>query len=327
MTAPPARSAVLVGLGTALPSRLVGNAEIAPGIGVDPQWIVERTGIRSRHRAAPGTTTADLACAAGAGALASAGITDVDAVVLATTTPDGPCPAGAPEVATRLGLTDAAAHDVAAVCSGFLYGLASGAGAIAAGVADRVLVIAAELYSRIVDPADRDTSAVFGDGAGAVVLAAGTPGGPGRILGLDLGSDGTGHDLIVVGPCGRLAMEGREVFVHAVRRMADSAATALARSGWTAADVDVLVAHQANLRILQAVADRLGIERERCAVHLDRVGNTSAASVPLACADAVRSGRLAAGDRVLLTAFGGGLTWGSAALEWPDIGPHDHIGG
>jgi 3-oxoacyl-[acyl-carrier-protein] synthase-3 len=259
----------------------------------------------------------------------------VDAVVVATTTPDHPCPATAPQVAARLGLGSVAAYDIAAVCSGFLYALATASAQIVAGYAQRVLVIGAETYSTILNPADRATSVIFGDGAGAVVLSAVTDADrPGVLLGIDLGSDGSQQDLIMVPGGGSrerataadpdpqsryFTMQGTKVFAQAVTRMSDSASAVLDRIGWPIDSVDHLVGHQANVRILKAVADRLGIPEERAIVNLDRVGNTSAASIPLALSDAAAAGTLTTGSRVLLTAFGGGLTWGAAALTWPDL--------
>ncbi|GAA3193696.1 MULTISPECIES: beta-ketoacyl-ACP synthase III [Streptomyces] len=331
------RAAVLAGLGTYVPPRVVTNDDLARTTDTSDEWIRSRTGITRRHWADPGTATGDLAVEAGGRALKSAGSGDVDLVVVATTTPDHPCPATAPDVAHRLGLNSVAAYDVAAVCSGFVYAMASAAGAIAAGIAERVLVIGAETYSTILNPEDRTTSVIFGDGAGAVVLRAGEPTEPGALLGHDLGSDGSLKDLIIVpaggsrqpaaavtGSGARPAetyfhMEGKPVFRHAVTRMAASSRAMLDRAGWAPESVDWFVGHQANVRILHAVADQLGMARDRTVVNLDRVGNTSAASIPLALGDAVSGGLLTPGDRVLMSAFGGGVTWGSTALVWPEI--------
>ncbi|MET9681089.1 beta-ketoacyl-ACP synthase III [Streptomyces coeruleorubidus] len=331
------RAAVLAGLGTYVPPRAVTNDDLSRTMDTSDEWIRSRTGITQRHWAEPGTATGDLAVEAGGRALKSAGSADVDLVVIATTTPDHPCPATAPEVAHRLGLNSVAAYDIAAVCSGFVYAMASAAGAIAAGIAERVLVIGAETYSTILNPEDRTTSVIFGDGAGAVVLRAGEPSEPGALLGHDLGSDGSLKDLIIVPaggsrqPAGAVAasgarpaetyfhMEGKPVFRHAVTRMAASSQAMLDRAGWAPESVDWFVGHQANVRILHAVADQLGMARDRTVVNLDRVGNTSAASIPLALGDAVSGGLLTPGDRVLMSAFGGGLTWGSTALVWPEI--------
>jgi 3-oxoacyl-[acyl-carrier-protein] synthase III len=331
---PMKRAAVLAGLGAWLPPRVVTNDELPAALDTSDTWIRSRTGIAQRHFAQPGMATSDLAVEAGARALKSSGESSVDAVLIATTTPDRPCPATAPEVASRLGLLGVAAFDVAAVCTGFIYALASATGLIAASVAERVLVIGAETYSSILNPLDRGTAMIFGDGAGAVVLRAGDPAEPGALGPFDLGSDGEGSDLITV-PAGgsrqRLSgapevpddryftMAGREVFLQAVLRMADSSLAVLERAGWQVADVDRLVSHQANARIMNQLADRLGIERTRVVSNIDRVGNTAAASIPLALAAGVADGAVRPGDRVLLTAFGGGLTWGSTVLTWPDV--------
>lgn len=327
-----ARTAVLEGLGAAVPPRVVTNAELAERIDTSDEWIRTRTGIAQRHVAAPDTTTADLAVEAGALALKSAGGMGVDAVLVATTTPDRMCPSTAPEVAARLGLPDVAALDVGAVCSGFVYGLATASGLIAGGIAERVLVIGAEALHRFMDPSDRGTAVIFGDGAGAAVLRAGEADELGAVGPFDLGSDGKHADLLAVDAGGSrlpgstpdlppaahyLHMEGREIYRHAVARMVASSTKVLESAGWAVDDVDRLVAHQANVRILDAVGDRLGVAPERRHVNIHRYGNTSAASIPLALADA----GLHPGDRVLLTAFGGGFTWGSTVLTWPDVTP------
>ncbi|WP_416971084.1 beta-ketoacyl-ACP synthase III [Streptomyces sp. 4F14] len=327
------KAAVVCGLGTWVPPYALTNDELATLVDTSDAWIRSRTGIGRRHIADASTATSDLAVEAGGRALKSAsgpGGRDVDAVIVATTTPDHPCPATAPLVAARLGLGTVAAFDVAAVCTGFLYGLATGAGLIAAGTAARVLVIGAETFSRILDPADRAARAIFGDGAGAVVLRAGDPAEPGALGTFDLGSDGNGSDLITVRTGGSrhphptagdtadpyFRMNGKAVFRGAVERMTESSRRVLAGRR-----PDLVVAHQANLRILHAVADRLGVDRADCYVNLDRVGNTAAASIPLALGDAGRDGALVPGRQVLLTAFGGGLTWGATTLTWPDIEP------
>ncbi|MEU5255512.1 beta-ketoacyl-ACP synthase III [Streptomyces longwoodensis] len=334
------RAAVLCGLGGALPERIVSNEELAAQLDTSDRWIRTRTGIGQRHVVAPGQSTSDLAVAAGAQALASARGTagqpddGVDLVVLATSTPDRPCPATAPDVAHRLGLGGVASFDVSAVCTGFVYALATAASMITAGVAGRALVIGADTFSTILDPADRTTRAIFGDGAGAVVLRAGEAGEPGALLGFDLGSDGSGTDLITVraggsrqrsvpGPAAEgeefFTMDGRPVFTRAVLDMSRSSQNLLERVGWSTAEVDKVVAHQANIRILNAVGEQLGLEEKQIVANLDRVGNTVAASIPLALRDAVAGGELQPGQRVLLTGFGGGLTWGSAALVWPEL--------
>ncbi|MET8812765.1 beta-ketoacyl-ACP synthase III [Streptomyces sp. NPDC004549] len=328
------RAAVISGIGAWLPPDVVGNDDLAARMDTSDEWIRTRTGIRTRHFVSAGMPTSLLAAEAGARALQSAGTADVDAVVLATTTPDRPCPATAPEVARRLGLTGRPAFDVSAVCTGFLYALTTAAGMIVSGAAEQVLVIGAEAFSTLIDPQDRSSAVVFGDGAGAVVLRAGEPGEHGALGRIVLGSDGSLADLITVraggseqphphpeaDPADRyFSMRGREVFGHAVTRMTESARTALAHSGWQPDDVDRLVGHQANLRILHAVAEQLDIPVERLVIHLDRVGNTAAASIPLALAHAHSTGDLAPGARVVLAAFGGGATWGATALTWPAL--------
>lgn len=327
-------AAILAGLGAWLPPRVVTNHELATYLDTSDEWIHTRTGIRSRRWVDQGTSTTDLAVEAGLRAMRASRNERVDAVVVATTTPDRLCPATAPGVATRLNLTGAAAYDVSAVCTGFVYGLASAVGLIAAGNARRVLLIGAETFSTIVDPKDRNTAVIFADGAGAAVLRAGSPDEPGAIGPCDLGSDGGGSDLIEIPAGGArqrssgtaaapedyyFRMKGRDVFRHAVERMTSSALSALARAGWTTADVDRFVPHQANARISAAVADRLGIDAGRLVSNVATVGNTSAASIPILLAEGAIDGRLVAGQRVLLTAFGGGLTWGATTLRWPMI--------
>lgn len=322
--------AVLTGLGTCLPARTVTNDDLAQRLDTSHEWIHSRTGIARRRIADPGTSTAELAAAAGSAALESAGRTSCDLVLVATTTPDRACPATAPQVASAMGLTGAAAFDLSAVCSGFVYGLSVAAAMIGAGTHESVLVIGAERYSAIVDPEDRGTAVIFGDGAGAVLLERG--GEPraqgdrqGVVLHTELGSDGTGVDLITVPPGERyLRMEGREVYTRAVPTMVESARSVAEAVGWRPEDIDAFVGHQANLRILESVAKRLGLPPERVIANIEDVGNTAAASIPLALAWAADRGRLTPGDRVVLTAFGGGLTWGSAALLWPDVHPVHH---
>ncbi|MFF8732437.1 beta-ketoacyl-ACP synthase III [Streptomyces sp. NPDC015171] len=334
--APGPPAAVLCGLAGWVPPRVVTNDELAERLDTDDAWIRTRTGIRSRHVIEPGQATSDLAVAAGRRALRHAGAGSVDAVIVTTTTPDRPCPATAPAVAARLGLAGTAAFDVGAVCTGFVYGLATAAGLITSGVAERVLLIGADTYSTIVDPLDRANAIIFGDGAGAVVLRAGRAGDPGAVGHFALGSDGAHEDLITVTAGGsrqrsaggeaplrdrHFAMRGNEVYRHAVTRMAESARASLAMAGRQTDEVDHFVPHQANLRILHSVADDLGLPRDRCVANLGSVGNTGAASIPLALADAVARQRLRPGDRLLLTAFGGGLTWGSCLLTWPELPP------
>ncbi|PSL57235.1 3-oxoacyl-[acyl-carrier-protein] synthase III [Saccharothrix carnea] len=328
------RAAVVRGLGAVVPPDAVTNAMLAERMDTSDEWIRTRTGIGQRHVVAPGVATSDLAVDAGSRALKAADVDHVDLVVVATTTPDHPCPATAPSVAARLGLGHVPAYDLAAVCTGFVYALASGAGAVASGLAKSVLVIGAETYSSILDPTDRTTSVIFGDGAGAVVLGAGEHDEPGALLEFDLGSDGTLADVIMIPGGGSrqrsggvpadpadvyFRMDGKRVFRAAVQRMAGSARVVLDRAGWRVDDVDRFVGHQANVRILRAVAEELGLAPDRLVVNLDKVGNTSAASIPLALADAAQRDELSSGDRVVLSAFGGGVTWGACALVWPDI--------
>ncbi|MFF9492660.1 beta-ketoacyl-ACP synthase III [Streptomyces flaveolus] len=338
------RSAVLAGLGAWVPRNVVTNDELARVLDTSDEWIRSRTGIRRRHVISPGESTGDLAVEAGLRALASAapsggadgGDRAADAVVLATSTPDRPCPATAPEVASRLGLGGVAAFDVSAVCSGFVYALGVSGALITSGAAERVLVVGADTFSTILDPGDRTTRAVFGDGAGAVLLRAGRPAERGALCGLTLGSDGTRSDLIQVPGGGSrrrsagepareadtyFTMAGRPVFGQAVRRMADSVRAAAGELGWSVTDVDRVVLHQANARITAAVADRLDLPVDRFPSNIGQVGNTVAASIPLALADAAQDGVLRPGHRVVLCGFGGGLTWGAVALEWPQVEP------
>ena len=326
-------AAVIAGLGGWLPPRRVGNGELTAYLDTTDEWIRGRTGIAARHWITPGSSTTDLAVEAGRRALEATGDDRVDAVVVATTTPDRPCPATAPEVAWKLGLGPVAAFDIAAVCTGFLYGLATAAGFIAGGTARRVLVIGADAFSTIIDPKDRTTAVIFGDGAGAVVLRAGEPDEPGAVGRCRLASDGE-HSALIEIPAGgsrqrslgELApaedhyfrMSGRDVYRHAVTRTAEISGAALADAGWSAGDVDRFVPHQANARICEAVAERLGIPADRTLSNIDQVGNTAAASIPLLLAQATAGGALRPGHRTLLAAFGGGLSWGATTLLWPD---------
>jgi 3-oxoacyl-[acyl-carrier-protein] synthase-3 len=318
-----------------VPPQIVTNQALVARLKTSDEWIYTRTGIKQRHVAGRDLATGDLAVEAGRRALRSAanrGVVGADMVVLATVTPDHPCPATAPEVATRLGLGHVPAFDVSAVCTGFVYALGVAAGAIAGGLATRVLVIGAETFTTILNPADRDTAVIFGDGAGAVVLRAGEADEPGALRGFDLGSDGELRNLITIPDGGSrqrtsgrpadpaasyFTMQGKEVFKHALQRMAFSTQAVLQRTGWAIGDVDWLVGHQANVRILHAIADQIGLVRDKVVINIDRVGNTCAASIPLALTDF--AGTIKAGDRVVLTAFGGGLTWGSTALVWPEL--------
>lgn len=335
-------AAVLAGVGASLPVTAVPNEELVswwppsgPGAApIDAEWIHTRTGIQRRHVVASGEATSDLAVTAGRRALESAGVPAADAVVVATNTPDQLSPAIAPDVAARLGLGPVGAFDVDAVCAGFVYALATAAGLIAAGVAGSVLVIGADAFTTVLDPGDFTTRAVFGDGAGAVLLRAGTAGEPGALSGFRLGSDGANRELIEIPGGGSrqrstglpvkeedtyLRMRGRAVFAHAVNRMSESVRDTAAGVGWAVGDVDRFVFHQANARILAAAARGLRVPLDRFVTNIADVGNTVAASVPLAIAAGVAAGELRRGDRVVLAAFGGGLTWGSVALVWPEI--------
>ena len=312
-----------LGWGSALPDRVLGNAELECRLDTTDRWITERTGIRERRIADDSETTAGLAVTAGARALACAGVdpAEVGLVVLATTTPDQKMPATAAAVQAELAIGGGAC-DLNAVCAGFVHGLHLGLTAVAAGGLGPVLVIGADRLTALVDPDDRGTAILFGDGAGAVVLAppaaeGGDPAsGPG-LLGLDFGTDGTGRRHLEV-PAGQryLHMDGREVFRQATRHLVASCRLALDHAGLTPGDVDLLVPHQANQRIIDHLAAKLGVGPERVKVNLDRVGNTSAASVPMALAEAADEGLLSTGDIVLLTAIGSGLSWGSLVLRW-----------
>jgi 3-oxoacyl-[acyl-carrier-protein] synthase-3 len=325
-----ARAAVLAGLGTHVPPDVLTNDMLAEVLDTSDTWIRTRTGIRQRHIADERTTTGDLAVAAGERALASAGVTRVDVVVVATTTPDRQCPATAPTVASRLGMSGTPAFDVSAACTGFVYGLATASSMINAGLFDSALFIGADTFSETLDPGDRATRALIGDGAGAVVLRAGESDEDGALLAFDLGSDGEHVGLLEVPAVGRVEraegrargyfhMEGKPVFTKAVTAMTDSVRRVLDRVGWTTADVDRLVPHQANARILAAVADQLDLPEDRVVSNIADVGNTVAASIPLALGHGMRHQGLRSGHNVVLTGFGAGLTWGSVAVRWPKI--------
>ncbi len=297
--------------GIAVPDKILTNDDLSARLDTSDEWIAERTGIRERRI---GGTTSGLAIEAGRQALERAGLepADIDIVVLATTTPDATVPATSATVQAELGIPGGA-FDVNAACSGFVYGLVTAAGLIATG-SGRVLLIGSDTLSRITDWDDRKMAVLVGDGAGAVVLE--PVDGPGDLLSWNLGADGTLRHLLRCDHGGYLTMDGKEVFRRAVRVVVDSAVKALDDAGLSAADVDLLVPHQANLRIIQAACQRLGIPEERTAVVIDRYGNTSSASVPLALDDAVTGGRVRRGDHLLLTGFGGGMTWASAVLRW-----------
>jgi 3-oxoacyl-[acyl-carrier-protein] synthase III len=314
---------VVAGVGSALPRRRVTNDELAATVDTTDQWIVERTGIRSRYIASDGETTGTLALDAARNALDSAGVDarDIDLIVLATATPDQTFPSTATKVQAALGINDCIAFDVHAVCTGFLYALTVADTMLRAGNARNALVIGAETFSRILDWQDRATCVLFGDGAGALVLR--TEEGDRGILSTKLHADGRHNDLLFVdggpsttGTVGKLRMKGREVFRHAVINLAAVLNEVLEGAGLTAADVDWVVPHQANARILDATAKELGLPPEKVVVTVDRHANTSAASVPLAFDTAIRDGRIKRGDVVVLEAMGGGFTWGAAALRY-----------
>lgn len=322
------RRSVFVGTGSYLPARVLTNVELAASVDTTDDWIVERTGIRQRHIAADGELTSDLAVAAARRALDAAGMTpaDIDLIIVATATPDQTFPACATVVQHKLGMTRGAAFDIAAVCSGFLYALSVADAMLVSGAAQTALVIGAETFSRLLDWTDRGTCVLFGDGAGAVVLraeeSAGTSADRG-ILATRLHSDGRYNDLLFVdggpgstGTVGKLRMKGREVFRHAVVNLAAVMTEVLAAAGLLVADVAWVVPHQANMRILEGTAKKLGLDPARVVVAVDRHANTSAASVPLALDAAVRDGRIARGDLLVLEAMGGGFTWGAAAVRW-----------
>ena len=317
------RRAIIAGSGSALPRRRVSNAELAERIDTSDEWIVERTGIRFRHIAAEGETTATLATDAARRALEAAGVDpkDVGLIVLATATPDQTFPASATKVQTALGIDDCIAFDVQAVCSGFLYALSVAESMIRGGTTDVAVVIGAETFSRILDWEDRGTCVLFGDGAGAVVLKAEE--GERGILSVSLHADGRHNELLYVdggpsttGTVGKLRMKGKEVFRHAVVNLATVMGEVVKDAGLEMGDIDWVVPHQANRRILDATARKLGLPAERVIVTVDQHANTSAASVPLAFDVAVRDGRIKRGDLIVFEAMGGGFTWGAAAVRY-----------
>ena len=319
---------VVLGCGSYLPARILSNDELARSVATTDEWIVQRTGIRERHIAAAGELTSDLALNAARAALANARVEadSIDLIVLATSTPDQTFPATAVTVQAGLGITRGAAFDLQAVCSGFIFALATVDGLLKTGSFKRALVIGAETFSRILDWNDRTTCVLFGDGAGALVLEAQPqPGDPTDrgILTTHLRSDGRHRAKLYVdgGPSstqtvGHLRMEGREVFKHAVAMITDVIDDAFKATGYSAADIDWFVPHQANKRIIDGSAHKLGIAPEKVVITVDRHGNTSAASIPLALADAVADRRIKRGNLILLEAMGGGFTWGSALLRW-----------
>lgn len=317
--------AIVTGTGSALPANRVSNADLAERVDTSDEWIVERTGIRFRHIAAEHETTATLATDAARAAIAAAGLdpAQIDLIVLATATPDQTFPATATKVQAALGIDDCVAFDVAAVCSGFLYAVQVADSMLRAGVHRRALVIGAETFSRILDWEDRTTCVLFGDGAGAIVLEAQDDADGRGILSTRLHADGRHNQLLYVdggpsttGTVGKLRMKGKEVFRHAVVNLAAVMGESLELAGLTPADVDWVVPHQANARILDATARKLNLAPEKVVVTVDRHANTSAASVPLALDVAVKDGRIKRGDIVVLEAMGGGFTWGAAVVRW-----------
>jgi 3-oxoacyl-[acyl-carrier-protein] synthase-3 len=319
---------VVLGAGAYLPKRVLTNHDLARMVDTSDEWIRQRTGIRERHIAAEGELTSDLATAAAQNTLANANLeaTDIDMIVMATATPDNTFPAAAVTVQEKLGITHGSAFDVQAVCSGFVYALTTADALIRTGHAEKALVIGAETFSRILDWTDRTTCVLFGDGAGAVVLGrslgAGTTADRG-LLSSHLRSDGRYKDKLYVdggpsstGTVGHVRMEGREVYKHAVAKVSDVMEDAFLATGMTAADIDWFVPHQANVRIIDSTAVKFGIPSERVIRTVERHGNTSAASIPLALAEASGDGRIKPGDLVLLEAMGGGFTWGASILRW-----------
>ncbi len=305
------RGVTVRGCGVSVPDKVVTNDDLSARLDTNDAWITERTGIRERR---VGGITSQMAIEAGRHAIESAGLepADIDVVLLATTTPDAMVPGTSATVQAGIGVPGGA-FDLNAACSGFVYGLVTAAGLVAMG-SGRVLVIGADALSRITDWDDRSMAVLVGDGAGAVVVE--PVDGPSDLLSWNLGADGTLRHLLECDHGGYISMDGKEIFRRAVRVVVDSAERALADAGLTADDVDLIVPHQANLRIIQAACQRLGIPEERAAVVIDRYGNTSAASIPLALDDALRAGRVSHGDHLLLTGFGGGMTWASAVLRW-----------
>lgn len=309
--------AAITTCGAALPKQALDNAELARRLDVDEDWIFARTGIRSRRIASSSDTTGSLATQAAAQVLDRAGVPpeDIDLVIVATFTPDYQLPATGPLVAASLGAKNAGAYDVAAACSGFLYALAQASAQIENGTVRRVLVCGADVLSRITDYSDARSCVLFGDGAGAALVE--HIEGPTRIGPFRLKADGTRPELLWVPPDkGVMQMEGREVYKRAVAGMSSTVKEVLDESGLKIDDVDLVVAHQANARILKAVADRLSVPEEKVMTNIAKVGNTSAASIPLAIDEAYGSGRVSEGDRIVVTAFGGGFTWGAGLLTW-----------
>jgi len=323
--------ACIAGWGTALPEQRITNADLEQRVDTNEQWILERTGIRERRYAGETETTASLAIEAGAAAIKSAGLHPdaIDLLIVATATPEQPIPHTGAFVGDGLGLR-CGSFDLGAGCAGFVYELVTGSALLTSGNLGHVLVVGAETLSRVIDPHDRSTCILFGDGAAGVVLAPSPENGPG-LLAFDLGCDGSATHLLGIPAGGSrlpatpetieeglqyIKMQGQEVFRRAVRTVVESAGNTLTRAGVTPADVDWFIPHQANARIIEAAATRLGVAGERTIVNIDKYGNTSAASIPLAMAEAADDGRLRDGDLILMSGFGAGMTWGSALLRW-----------
>jgi 3-oxoacyl-[acyl-carrier-protein] synthase-3 len=326
-----ANYAAITGWGLAVPERVLTNADLERMVSTSDEWITTRTGIRERRIAGDGESTSTLATAAGRRALAQAGLAPeaIDLIILATCTPDRPFPATACTVQANLGIPGVAAFDLSAACSGFVYGLSVATSLIRSGAARNILFVAADIFTHYINWRDRNTCVLFGDGAGAVILQPSDE--PYGQLSCVLGASGKDEDLMAVDAGGTrlpatpelleqgrqyVYMNGREIFKLAVRGMGDSSLQALAAAGLTTEDIALVVPHQANARIIEATARRLGVPMERVFVNLDRYGNTSAATIPIALVEAAQQGRIKDGDSILLTAFGGGLTWASAVIRW-----------
>ena len=309
----------ITGLGSRVPERVLTNDELSTMMDTSDEWIIERTGIHERRIAGPEETLSDLALPAAGEALEDAGLkgSDLDLVIVATVTPDMAFPATAAIIADELGAHDAGAYDLSAGCTGFMYAVAQAYGMLAGGLAQRALVVGGDVLSKILDWSDRRTAVLFGDGAGAVVMERV---GGGGFLGFELGADGSGGRELYLPTGGKVQMNGREVFKFATRVLVSSAEAVLAECGRTVDEVDVYVPHQANVRIIDYATNKLGIPDDRVVIDVDRYGNTSSGSIPLALADAKADGRLAAGRLVLMTGMGAGLTWGSGLIEWTDGG-------
>ena len=325
------RGATIVGTGMYVPDRVMTNFDLEKLVETTDEWIVERTGIRERHIAAPDVGSSDLALIASRRALEMARIDprEIDHVILATTTPDRILPSCACTLQKKLGASRAAAYDVFAACTGFVFGLGLGRALVSARQADTVLVVGVEILSRLVNCADRNTCVLFADGAGAAVLRPCEPGA--GLLAVDLHSDGELGEVLEV-PAGIsrnpasaqtvaagehfIRMQGKKLFPFAVRTMEDSSRRCIESAGWQPSEVDLFIPHQANLRIIEGVRERLGLPREKCYVNIDRFGNTSSASIPIALDEAVRSGQVKLGDKLVFAAFGGGATWGASAMTW-----------